>query len=1174
METSRQTITVDALGHNYGSVVTAPTCTAQGYTTHTCSTCGDSYVDDYTPVIAHSFSEWARVTNPTCTTEGLDERLCACGERETRPVDMLAHSYESVVTAPKCTVDGYTTYTCVCGDSYVSDRVAATGHSYGEYVVTQPATCTAMGEETQTCLAEGCGATQTRKINMIAHNYVGVVTAPTCVKAGYTTYTCSACSDNYKGDEVAATGEHSYEEGSCTVCGGADPDYVPPHVHNYKSEVVTDATCTTAGEEKLTCECGHSYNKVTAPLGHDTDNDLLKAVSPTYTSTGLTAGKQCSRCGLVLESQRLVDKLLNSNMVYFKPNTNWKSSNAWFMVYTWGSAGTYWIKLNDINNDGIYEAQLPAGNTDVIFCRMNSAATAGGDWGNVWNQTNDLTLAATSTSRLYTVSEGAWSKGNGAWSAHTPTFTYTLAGCLIENNKEKDSTIFGTAWNVTNTANDLTYDATINAWVKTYSNVTAGKYQFKVVYNHAWTINFPTNNYEFTVDADNTTVVIAYYPAAAQLHVYQVAEGAVVTYAVRSTPDNIAPSCVAAGRVKFNCNCGQCEGFFSMIPALEHEMKNVDAKDSTCSVAGYKAYEECVNCGYNPQYVELSTLDHTGGTATCDEQAKCEACGTSYGQLAEHALVDVEEKAKTCTEDGYNAHIACENCEYTEGKEVYVAGHDWIHVDAKDPTCATPGWSEFDYCQVETCGVTTEHEEYSALGHEEETIPAVAATCTKTGLTEGKKCTRCGNTTVEQEVVDLLDHQIVEVNAQASTCTTQGWKAYEYCSVCDYTTKVALALDANNHSYGTTACTECGKLAFEIITFDDKSKRTEFSTTKQVWEENGIIVTNLKTADSSNVADYSQPIRFYKNSKITISYPGITKIVFHFDSTEYADLPTIGGASIADNGSKIVTVIFDNAIDEFTFVASVNQLRVNSIEVHFGKPCPHNEMTSKVVLPKCTEDGYTEYTCECGYSYKSDITSATGHTPGTAATCTTQAVCATCKQSYGDVLGHTTQSGTCSRCNEEIGGTSSATPVTLATFNLGANGSASHYDGNSSSKTSYSETVNGLTLNITNGSYMYTGARDAKGNSCIKFGSSKNAGSCTITVPANVTKVIIYVAQYKANTAKITVNGTTYTITTASNNGAYTAVEIDTTTNKTVTFTVSSGLRAMVNTIEFIGTAQ
>ena len=78
--------------HSYEAVVTAPTCTAGGYTTYTCS-CGDSYVAD-----------------------------------ETAP---LGHSYEAVVTAPTCTEGGYTTYTCsVCGDSYTADETEALGHDW------------------------------------------------------------------------------------------------------------------------------------------------------------------------------------------------------------------------------------------------------------------------------------------------------------------------------------------------------------------------------------------------------------------------------------------------------------------------------------------------------------------------------------------------------------------------------------------------------------------------------------------------------------------------------------------------------------------------------------------------------------------------------------------------------------------------------------------------------------------------------------------------------------------------------------------------------------------------------------------------------------------------------------------------------------------------------------
>ena len=77
-------------------------------------------------------------------------------------------------------------------------------------------------------------------------------------------------------------------------------------------------------------------------------------------------------------------------------------------------------------------------------------------------------------------------------------------------------------------------------------------------------------------------------------------------------------------------------------------------------------------------------------------------------------------------------------------------------------------------------------------------------------------------------------------------------------------------------------------------------------------------------------------------------------------------------------------------------------------------------------------------------------------------------------------------------------------------------------------------------------------------------------GKITFTVPEEVTKVVIKVAQYKANTTKIDVNGTAYTITTASNNGEYTDIVVDTTTTKTVTFTtVSGGVRAMVNSIAY-----
>jgi hypothetical protein len=145
-------------------------------------------------------------------------------------------------------------------------------------------------------------------------------------------------------------------------------------------------------------------------------------------------------------------------------------------------------------------------------------------------------------------------------------------------------------------------------------------------------------------------------------------------------------------------------------------------------------------------------------------------------------------------------------------------------------------------------------------------------------------------------------------------------------------------------------------------------------------------------------------------------------------------------------------------------------------------------------------------------------------------------------------------------------------PEELATFQFGANVTAGTHKDNSNSKTSYTESANGYTLNLTNADKMYPSSNDAQGNSALKFGTKTVAGKFTLVVGDNVTKVIIRVAGYKDANAKVTINGTAYTITTLSDDGAYTEIEIDTTSNKTITFTTASGgYRAMMDSITFIG---
>ena len=119
------------------------------------------------------------------------------------------HQWKEETVNATCENAGYTIKTCtICGEVQVTD-VQAHGHNPGEYTVTSQPTCTTTGARTSVCQNANCGKEFTETIPALGHNYVGVVTAPTCTAAGYTTYTCSRCSHSYTGDNVAALG-HDY----------------------------------------------------------------------------------------------------------------------------------------------------------------------------------------------------------------------------------------------------------------------------------------------------------------------------------------------------------------------------------------------------------------------------------------------------------------------------------------------------------------------------------------------------------------------------------------------------------------------------------------------------------------------------------------------------------------------------------------------------------------------------------------------------------------------------------------------------------------------------------------------------------------------------------------------------------------------------------------------------
>ena len=85
--------------------------------------------------------------------------------------------------------------------------------------------------------------------------------------------------------------------------------------------------------------------------------------------------------------------------------------------------------------------------------------------------------------------------------------------------------------------------------------------------------------------------------------------------------------------------------------------------------------------------------------------------------------------------------------------------------------------------------------------HIEEAIPDVAPTCESTGLTEGKKCSDCGEILIAQQTVAATGHTEVIDFAIASTCTSTGLTEGKHCSVCDKILVAQETVPMLSHTY-------------------------------------------------------------------------------------------------------------------------------------------------------------------------------------------------------------------------------------------------------------------------------------------------------------------------------------------------------------------------------------
>lgn len=251
--------------------------------------------------------------------------------------------------------------------------------------------------------------------------------------------------------------------------------------------------------------------------------------------------------------------------------------------------------------------------------------------------------------------------------------------------------------------------------------------------------------------------------------------------------------------------------------------KTVEGK--TLSVLGnLLQYRVAENGGFKHQFADKAVNE------MATEQALCAMA--AYARFTEkaNALYDMTDAAcshrfgewqvtvaATCTKDGVSRRI-CSICGAVEEKSVPATGHNFgAWTVTKAATCTESGISARK-CSV--CG-TEETMIVPSLGHSMTATAGKAATCTEAGNSAYWSCSRCGKffsdaagkTEIAKDswIIAALGHDEATRAAVAATCYASGRTAETYCKRCGLVLVPSTSIPATGkHTYENGVCSTCG----------------------------------------------------------------------------------------------------------------------------------------------------------------------------------------------------------------------------------------------------------------------------------------------------------------------------------------------------------------------------
>lgn len=758
---------VEALGHDYESVVSEPTCEEAGYTTHTCTRCEDVYTDNEVEALGHEFGQWELIEIPTEEKDGLERRDCVrCDAYETQIVEYVPHSYVTEVIDPTCTSQGYTVYTCTeCGFSYEDDYTEMIDHDYDEWFVEIEPTHNTEGVERRNC--KHCEAYETKSIEVEEHKYSTEVIAPTCTEEGYTLYTCE-CGETYKDDFVGVAAHHYGE-----------------------SEVVVEATCLEGGLKKHSCtECGHEEEIQVEPLGHKYATTVIK---PTCTEGGYTE-HQCERC-----EEAFVDDYTDATGHTYG---EWTAA----VEATCLEGG---LEMQDCEDCDHYQTR----ETEALGHDHQPVITAP-------DCKNDgyTTYTCTRCEDAY-VEDIVPSSGHG----YTEWTVVIESDCHHEGVEKRSCT--GCEQEETRVIEKTEHEAVIDEAIEatcTETGLSEGSHCGicgDVLISQEITEEL---GHDYEDEVVNPTCSMAGYT----VHTCTRCEDSYMDSYVQMIEHSYgeweiieSPTLEKEGLERRECvECGYYQT--RTMPKSEHKYTSVNVKP-TCEEQGYTEYT-CTECGssYKDNYVEALGHEFSEWVVTDEptcrklgvKRHECEVCGKIEIDTIDPVPHDYSNviTEPTCTEMGYTTHT-CTMCK-SQMEDTYVPanGHtfgEWVVLG--EVQCLEKGAERRD-CEI--CDVH-ETREIELVEHDYEAV-ITDATCLEKGHTT-YTCTRCGDSYTDTEV-EALGHDMSEWTVTVEASCLEAGEEISECSRCDYSE--TRTVDALGHDFGQwTVVTKasCGKAGEE-----------------------------------------------------------------------------------------------------------------------------------------------------------------------------------------------------------------------------------------------------------------------------------------------------------------------------------------------------------------------